>query len=678
MNSRFSILSGIFSLLLFGSCEFAQPIEGGGGTEGEGLTGTLVLPTGEPAVAARVWLFPAEESAAIVLAKRASVTVSSLDSVQTNANGAFHFTNLAKGTYGLSASLTHGDTVLSFFRHGIVVNGTIHLGTDTLRVSGGITLRVQMTGGGPLAGAICSIEGSPWSATSNASGDCVFAGVPPGTVKVTVSHPAYATQEAPVVVVQPGQSASAGTVELESGSNPVDTLPVDTAGLLAYFPFSEGTGNTTASTGSVDLDPAVLTGAGWSAGVNGSGLLFNGSAHRAVVENASTLTGMSQLTVEAWVKLNQVVSTAYNIAGVWGPSSREDDCWALYLHESGHFYLAVSGSAGTTQDNTALSNVTVPVGTWAHLAGVYSGDSLFLYLNGSRVLAKASINRTLQSINRSLEIGAIPAGNGAFASSWPGEIDELKIYDVARSASQVRASYERSNPNGSGTSTDDTLHFGLAASTVALWSFNTYNDSNRIPDLGPHGFSLIRTSAVPLEASPNGSALVLNGTTHKLSAPFDSTLTLAPTGILTFESRIFVSAYPVGKPSSDITGMYGGLVMRVQPDGSFEATVQKGTSDLDYLWYDAISAPNTVPLNQWVDVAVAVDQTVFPHQFYGYIDGMAVQLHATASSVPIRIYEAPFMVGHNDRDERLAFAGKIDEIRISNTLVLGTGLPLIP
>ena len=84
----------------------------------------------------------------------------------------------------------------------------------------------------------------------------------------------------------------------------------------------------------------------------------------------------------------------------------------------------------------------------------------------------------------------------------------------------------------------------------------------------------------------------------------------------------------------------------------------------------------SVPLNQWVNVAIAVDQTVTPRQFYGYIDGQPVQLFGTPTSLPIRIFPAPFMVGHNDVNSSLGFSGKIDEIRVSNSIVLGAGLPL--
>jgi hypothetical protein len=85
-------------------------------------------------------------------------------------------------------------------------------------------------------------------------------------------------------------------------------------------------------------------------------------------------------------------------------------------------------------------------------------------------------------------------------------------------------------------------------------------------------------------------------------------------------------------------------------------------------------------MNQWVDIAVAFDQT--SGQAYGYINGTPVQLYSaagnqsTAIADPFHVSTGSFFVG-DDGQDNYPFRGTIDEIRVSNKLVLGTGLPLI-
>jgi hypothetical protein len=63
---------------------------------------------------------------------------------------------------------------------------------------------------------------------------------------------------------------------------------------------------------------------------------------------------------------------------------------------------------------------------------------------------------------------------------------------------------------------------------------------------------------------------------------------------------------------------------------------------------------------------------------YGYIDGQPVQLHhPTADTRPWRISTSEFTIGNSGVDYK-PLVGKIDEIRVSNSLVLGAGLPVAP
>src|SRR5690606_7473498 len=90
------------------------------------------------------------------------------------------------------------------------------------------------------------------------------------------------------------------------------------------------------------------------------------------------------------------------------------------------------------------------------------------------------------------------------------------------------------------------------------------------------------------------------------------------------------------------------------------------------------SQPGVVPLNTWVSVAVSIDAKASPKQIYAYVDGVPVQLYSTQIVDDFRIYTlSAFGIGNDTRDPQ-PFKGKIEEARVSNALVLGTGLPIAP
>jgi hypothetical protein len=100
-----------------------------------------------------------------------------------------------------------------------------------------------------------------------------------------------------------------------------------------------------------------------------------------------------------------------------------------------------------TADPRRAANLQPPVvarspdrliaGRWAHLAGVYDGRAIALFVNGRKVASTNAANARLSS-DKSLYIGARP--NGAwnthnFSSPliyWRGAVDDVRISRVAR------------------------------------------------------------------------------------------------------------------------------------------------------------------------------------------------------------------------------------------------------
>jgi hypothetical protein len=226
-------------LILLHACDFGDAIGGGGGTGGQGLTGTIVDPQGVPVVGAKVRVFPELQASG----KAASSPHEPMpDSQTTSGKGKFRFTNLAQGQYRLEALVQRGDTALVLVIRSInFVEKSLDLGTDTLRIAGGLRATIRTDGNVPVVGAACSLFDTPRSTVSDSSGTCVFSGLMPGAYRLRVASPGLIASEMDVVVVS-GDIAEPGAVVLYSqGTDTAWTIRYQTT--WTYFNSAAWSGN---------------------------------------------------------------------------------------------------------------------------------------------------------------------------------------------------------------------------------------------------------------------------------------------------------------------------------------------------------------------------------------------------------------------------------------------------
>jgi hypothetical protein len=656
-----------FSLFL-GSCVFgSDPVEGGGGTEGQGvsLSGRLVTAEGAPLAGAVVRLYPVDSS---VLGKgfavlRELAASAKADSLQTGADGRFNFPKVEKGTYDLIATGKQGDTVFSLIRRNLVLDKNTNLGTDTVRPSGSLLLQVRVAGGGLVTGAACQISGTPWTVYSNDQGTCAFTGLPPATFRVNVRHISYPGGNSSEITVVSRTQVHGGTVLL--GETPADTGTggPDTTGsggdtlaipaALAHFAFSEGSGTFTTAQGAAGLT-AQIYGPAWNAaGGIGGDLSFNGSAHHLTAQGGQALTGFQAFTVEAWIKpATSLTAARQRIAAVWGPRSTEDDSWAFEILADGSLTLAVA--RGDTWDKSSQSGAKIAVGQWNHVAGVYASGSIRLYLNGVEVYNGPSISGPTAVIDRPLEIGAVLALDGSASASWPGEIDELKFYGSALTASEVGQNYLRSTP-ASHTP-------GLTSRLLAHFPFNegsgTAAASSGAATLGPASVNGAQWSA-----GVSGSGLLFNGTNN--SVVLQDAQALTGMSKLTVESWVKLTEY--GGPYQRIAAVWSGSVaawtLTVFTDGYFGMEVYAGSSANED---KASRSSRKVPLDEWVHLTgvYSGDSIIL------YMNGERVYAKASIKKVLPRIQqrlEVGCILSPTDGSVTFSWPGSIDELKIYDT-----------
>src|SRR5690606_17808414 len=77
-------------------------------------------------------------------------------------------------------------------------------------------------------------------------------------------------------------------------------------------------------------------------------------------------------------------------------------------------------------------------GEWHHLVGTYDGDIIKLYIDG-KFVDDATRNNIPLNVN-----GAVSIGGGN--SSMDGVVDQVRIYDYARTPAQVAWEYNKGMP----------------------------------------------------------------------------------------------------------------------------------------------------------------------------------------------------------------------------------------
>ncbi|MDA2936242.1 DUF2341 domain-containing protein [Patescibacteria group bacterium AH-259-L05] len=196
-------------------------------------------------------------------------------------------------------------------------------------------------------------------------------------------------------------------------------------GPIGYWKFNEGSGSTTQDATSMNND-GTLSGPTWQTKdlcKSGKCLYFDGN-DTVSIGTISNYSGM--LTTEAWIR-RAPGATGWNDIIAGGCAD------IIFSVESDKVVLGTqcnSPIAHNTYSTTVLND-----NKWHHVVGTYDGLQIKIYVDG--VLENSS-NKSGSFSAGSLRIGSNSGGTGEF---YNGFLDDVKIYNYARTAAQVKADY---------------------------------------------------------------------------------------------------------------------------------------------------------------------------------------------------------------------------------------------
>jgi len=154
-------------------------------------------------------------------------------------------------------------------------------------------------------------------------------------------------------------------------------------------------------------------------------LKFDGTDDYVLIAHNSSLNLTTAMTVEAWIKTTST-SEEYIL-------EKTENAYYFGINLAGNAGKISMYLVGVNSGWLYSNNTTINDGSWHHVAAAYDGANEYLYVDG--VLDNSlSVSGTIGTNGDPLYIGSRDGG-----SVFGGQMDEVRLWNVARSGAQIRS-----------------------------------------------------------------------------------------------------------------------------------------------------------------------------------------------------------------------------------------------
>ncbi|MBX2977280.1 MAG: T9SS type A sorting domain-containing protein, partial [Ignavibacteriaceae bacterium] len=139
-------------------------------------------------------------------------------------------------------------------------------------------------------------------------------------------------------------------------------------------------------------------------------------------------TSNSIMTIEAWIKPNELKSREMEIVGFGG----NNEVYEFRLESTtGKLQFGIYDNSVW---NALTTDDAIQLNTWTHVAVVKNGTNIFLYINGSQVKSGTLNGTPTISIT---SIGNLKTEGTLYSYYFPGKIDEVRIWNDVRDITEI-------------------------------------------------------------------------------------------------------------------------------------------------------------------------------------------------------------------------------------------------
>ncbi|MGH1376095.1 MAG: LamG domain-containing protein [Alphaproteobacteria bacterium] len=224
---------------------------------------------------------------------------------------------------------------------------------------------------------------------------------------------------------------------------------IPTAGLVAHWALDETNGASIA-------DSAGTNTGTWTDGVNndvteetttgqvGTALSFDATDDLITIPEFPETEGVSAISIATWIKVDSV-SDEPGMRNIISKDRSGFLQWN-FLRDTGtgnngqsEIYFETNTSSGSV--STSSTNEWPTDTGWHHVVAVYNGTDMRIYGDGSLINTPAAQTGNINAtFDHDICIASEHTGS-ACSGSWNGDLDDIRIYDRALSASEVQALY---------------------------------------------------------------------------------------------------------------------------------------------------------------------------------------------------------------------------------------------
>ncbi len=402
------------------------------------------------------------------------------------------------------------------------------------------------------------------------------------------------------------------------------------------------------------------------AGIVGSSFLFTNPALAVAylgthvdVPYTPILNPAGPFTVEFWAKPNQCpkyffCTVSYIDISHNGSNSRFG--WVFYEAAGSHWAFRVGNFNGYV---VTLTGGSVVPNVWQHVAGVYDGAKVRLYVNGTLVAGPTTANGYAPNSNQymPLRIGATSFGNRTF----DGFVDEVAVFTNALGANTIAAHYQAASTNNAGYGAQI-----LASGAVGFWHLNEPAYSPPAPGTLPTAFNSGSLSYLSDGSYQPGSIPGVLGVTNagfgssNLACAFPaSTYIDVPGTWIGFSGTLTLSTWAKARPSAgqvqSMVSMGSGLY-ELTLDGQGYPHFADGVQP-----FGDLVGTNRMDDGYWHHLVGIYDGT---NSEYLYIDSYLMAQSSNATASPIVNGNDLWIGGNPDPGAFQFFNGVIDEVAI--------------